>query len=95
MGIWLGSPLACSINTRGVARGDTQAHTPPCETVATTSSRPNPKILVVREVLAHPRTIFHSYTCELYGGASAVATALIIYDDVEVTAGMTTRRRRP
>jgi hypothetical protein len=32
-------------------------------------------------VLAHPRTIFHRYTCGLHGDATAVVAALIGYDD--------------
>jgi hypothetical protein len=46
------------------------------------------------EVLTHPHTIFHPYTCGLYGGAVTIAAALIYYDNVKVAAGMTTRRRR-
>jgi hypothetical protein len=63
------------------------------KTIATTSSRPDSKTLATREVLAHPCTSFHPYTCELLGGVVVVATALISYDDVEVAARKTTRRR--
>jgi hypothetical protein len=59
-------------------------HTPTrhhVKTLAVTSSRPNPKTLVAREVLEHPRMVFHPYTCELYGGA---ATTLIGYNDVRL-----------
>jgi hypothetical protein len=60
------------------------------KTLATTSSsRPNPKTLVTREVLAHPHVMFYLCMCGLCVGAATVATALIGYDDVEVTAGMT------
>jgi hypothetical protein len=59
-------------------------------TLATTSSRPNPKTLAAREVLAHPRAMFHPCMCGLCGGAAAVAAALIGYDDV----GLMPRRPR-
>jgi hypothetical protein len=52
------------------------------KTVAATSSRPNPETLVARVVLAHPRAVFHLCTCGLRGGAVAIATALISYDDM-------------
>jgi hypothetical protein len=80
---------------RGGARG---AETPTChhvKTLATTSSsRPNPKALAAREVLAHPHTVFHPYTCGLRVGAAMIAVVLIGYDDMEVATGMTTRKRR-
>jgi hypothetical protein len=94
MGLQLETTLTCSINLRGGARGNRDAYTPPRETLATTSSQPNPETLAAREVLAHPRAAFHPYMCGLHGGATAVAAALIGYDDVEVAVGTTTRRRR-
>jgi hypothetical protein len=73
---------------RGGARG---AETPTCHHVktlaATSSSRPNPKALAAREVLAHPHTVFHP-------DAAMIAAVLIGYDDMEVATGMTTRKRR-
>jgi hypothetical protein len=50
------------------------------KTLAATSSRPNPKILVAREVLAHPHVMFHPCTCGICGDATVVAIALIGYD---------------
>jgi hypothetical protein len=94
MGLRWGSPLACSINMRGGARG---VHTPTLhhvKTLATASySRPNSKALHVRMVLAYPHVAFHPYMCGLYGGAAVIAVALIGYDDVEVATRMTTGRR--
>jgi hypothetical protein len=58
------------------------------------SSRPNPEALAMRDELAHPHTTFQPCMCGLCGGAAAVATALIGYDDAEVAAGMTKRRKR-
>jgi hypothetical protein len=55
-----------------------------CEILAATSSRPNSKVLPVRVVLAHTRTMFLLHTCELCRGTAAVAATLIGYDDVEV-----------
>jgi hypothetical protein len=52
-------------------------NTPPHETLAATSSRPNPETLAMREVLAHPRVAFHPYTCGLCGGAAAVVVAAL------------------
>jgi hypothetical protein len=66
----------------------------PRETLATASSRLNSEALDMRVVLAHPRAMFHPYTCGLCSGTAAVAATLIGYDDVEVATGMTTRRRR-
>jgi hypothetical protein len=63
-------------------------------TLATIPSRLNPRILVVREVLAHPHAVFYPCTCGLYEGVAAVAVALIGYNDIEVAAGTITRRRR-
>jgi hypothetical protein len=64
------------------------------KTLATTSSsRPNPKALVAREVLAHKRTMFHTCTCGFCRGVAVVVAALIGYDDMEVATEMTTRRR--
>jgi hypothetical protein len=45
-------------------------------------------------VLAHPHVVFHPCMCGLRRGIVAVATALIGYDDVELAAGTTMRRRR-
>jgi hypothetical protein len=47
----------------------------------------------VREVLVHPRKVFHPCMCELRGGATVVATTLIGYDDMKVAVRMTTMRR--
>jgi hypothetical protein len=55
-------------------------YTPPCKTLAA-ASRPNPEALAARMVLAHPRMMFHPYTCGLRGGAAAFAAMLIGYDD--------------
>jgi hypothetical protein len=90
MGLRRLCPLSSSINMRG---GDRGAYTPPCETLAAASSRPNFEALNVRVVLAHSHAVFHPYTCGLRGGTAAVAAMLIGYDDMEVAAGMTTRRR--
>jgi hypothetical protein len=81
----------CSINTRGGARG---ADTPICHHLknsTATSSQPNPEALATCEVLAHPRVAFHPYTYRLRGGIATIVVALIDYNDMEVTAGMTTR----
>jgi hypothetical protein len=67
---------------------------PPHETLAVTSSRPNSKALAACVVLSHPHVAFYPYTCGLCEGATMVAAALIGYDDMEVAAGTTTRRRR-
>jgi hypothetical protein len=48
------------------------AYMPPCESLANTSSQPNPEILAAHEVIAHPHMMFHPYMCELHGGATAV-----------------------
>jgi hypothetical protein len=80
---------------RGGARGAyTPTHHHMKTIAATSSSQPNPETLATSDVLAHPRTMFHPCTCGLRGGAAAVATALISYDDMEVAVGTTTRRRR-
>jgi hypothetical protein len=62
-------------------------YTPPRETLAIASSRSN------SEALGHPRAAFHPCKCGLCRGTAAIAAALIDYDDVEVAAGTTTRRR--
>jgi hypothetical protein len=67
---------------------------PPRETLAVASSRTNSKALVARIVLAHPRIVFHPYTCGLRRGTDAVAAALIGYNDIKVAAKTTTKRRR-
>jgi hypothetical protein len=74
---------------RGGARGGFTSYMPPRETLATASSRSNTEAQAVLVVLAHPHAAFHPCTCELHGGV----TARIGYDDVEVAARMTTRRR--
>jgi hypothetical protein len=68
-------------------------YTPPCETLATTSTWPNTEALAMHLVLAHPRAVFHPCTCGLRGGAAVVVAVLNSYHDVEATTGMTTRRR--
>jgi hypothetical protein len=68
-------------------------YTPPRETLATTSSRPNSEALDACMVLAHPHVVFHPCTCWLRRGVATIATALITYDDVKVAVGMTTKRR--
>jgi hypothetical protein len=94
MGLRRGSPLACSINMRGRARGRLTPNTPPRETLAATSSRSNCKVLATHVVLAHPRAVFHLRTCGLRRGDAVVATALISYDDVKVAVETTIRRRQ-
>jgi hypothetical protein len=47
------------------------------KSLAATSSRPNPKTLAAREVLAHPRVMFYPYMCGLCRGAAVVVAALI------------------
>jgi hypothetical protein len=74
--------------------GHKYAYTPPHETLAAASSRPNSKALVARVVLAHLHVAFHPCMCGLHGGTNAVAAVLIGYDDVEIITEMTTRRRR-
>jgi hypothetical protein len=64
--------------------GDTRHNV---KTLAATSSRPNPKTRTVHGVLAHPRTAFQPCTCGLYGGAVAVATALIGYGIARLLLG--------
>jgi hypothetical protein len=96
MGLRRGSPLPCSINMRGGARGThTSLHATTWKTLtAASSSQPNSETLTTREMLAHPRAAFHPCMCALRGGAVVVATALIDYDDVEVATETTTRRQR-
>jgi hypothetical protein len=82
MGLQLGSPLVCSINMRSGARAThfpTRHHV---NTLAATFTRPNSKTLTTCEVLAHPRAVFHPYTCGLCGGIAIDATMLIGYDDL-------------
>jgi hypothetical protein len=76
----------CSINMRGRVRGGLTPYTPPRETLAATSSRPNSEVLATHVVLAHPRATFHPCTCGFRRGATAVAAALIGYDHVKVAA---------
>jgi hypothetical protein len=47
----------------------------------------------MRVVLAHPRTMFHLYTCILCGGDAAFAAVWSVTTIVEVAAVTTTRRR--
>jgi hypothetical protein len=93
MGLRRGSPLACSINMRGGLGTPTLHHV---KTLAATSSSSqlNPETLVAREVLAHPRVVFHPCMCGLCGGAAAVAATLISYNVVEVAVGTITRSSR-
>jgi hypothetical protein len=94
VGLRRGSPLACSINIKGGARGTHMPTRHHMKTLATTSfSRPNSKALAAREV--DSMEAFHPYTCGLHGDTVVAVAALIGYDDVEVAAGTTTRRRRP
>jgi hypothetical protein len=79
---------------RGGTRGGLMPYTPPHETLATTSSRPNSKALVGHVLLAHPRVSFHPYTCGHRRGTVVVAAALIGYDDITFATKTTTWRRR-
>jgi hypothetical protein len=90
MGLRRQSPLACSINMKGGARGARTPYTPPHETLVAASSQLNSEALATRVVLAHPHVVFDPYMCGLHGGAAA----LIGYDDVEVAVRTTMRRRR-
>jgi hypothetical protein len=56
---------------------------PPRETLAAAASRSNSEALVVRVVLAHPRSVFHPCTSGIHGGAAVVAATLVGYDDEE------------
>jgi hypothetical protein len=78
---------------RGGARGASTSYTPPHETMAAASSRPNYEALATRVVLAHPCAAFYPCRCGLRGGAAAVAATLISYDDIEVAVKMTMKRR--
>jgi hypothetical protein len=78
---------------RGGVRGATHAYTLPCETLVVASSRSIFEALAAREVLAHPRAMFHPCICGLHRAAVVVAAALIGYDHKKV-AGTTTSRRR-
>jgi hypothetical protein len=73
-----------------VGLGATHAYTPPRENLSCHLLSGWPKILVACEMLAHSLVVFHPCTCGLHVGT----TALNGYDDVEVAAGTTTRRRR-
>jgi hypothetical protein len=66
----------------------------PRQTLVVIASQLNSEAIAVRMVLAHPRAAFHPCTCGLYGGAVAVAAALICYDDVEVAIETTMRMRQ-
>jgi hypothetical protein len=57
------------------------SYTPSRETLAATTSRPNPEALDAHVVLAHPHAVFHPCMCGLRGGAAAVAAVLITYDN--------------
>jgi hypothetical protein len=78
---------------RDGARGGLTPDTPPCETLVSTSSRPNSAALAARVVLTHPRAAFYIRTCELSRGTATVAAALIDYDDMEVATRTTVWRR--
>jgi hypothetical protein len=95
MGLQWWRSLACSINIRGGARGaiNPRMHTTTWNSSAT-SSRLNSEALAARVVLAHPRAVYHSYTCGLHRSAAAVAAALIGYNDIKVAADTTTMKRR-
>jgi hypothetical protein len=67
---------------------------PPRVTLAVAFSRPNFKALAVHVVLAHSHVAFHPCTCGLRRGTTAVAAALIGYDDIMVAIEMTIKRRR-
>jgi hypothetical protein len=82
MGLLFGSPLAYSINIMGGARGAYMTTRHQVITLAATSSLSDPEILPAREVLAHPRVVFHPYTCRLRGRVAVVAALLIEYDDM-------------
>jgi hypothetical protein len=69
----------------------THAYTPPCETLAAASSRPNSESLATRVVLAHPSAAFHPCTCGFRRGVAMVAAMLIDYDDIKVVAMIITR----
>jgi hypothetical protein len=80
---------------RGEARGaymPARHHVKTLETAS--SSRPNSETLVAHEVLAYPRMTSHPCTCGLRGSTTVVTVALIGYDDMEVAAIMTIRRRQ-
>jgi hypothetical protein len=80
---------------RGWSRGAYAPTRHHVETLAaTSSSRRNLRTLATCEVLAHPRAAFHPCTCGLCGCAAMVAAVLISYDDVEIAAGTTMRRRQ-
>jgi hypothetical protein len=73
-------PISVLYKYEGWGLGHRYAYTPPHETLAITSSQPNPEALAAHKVMAHLRAMFHPCTCGLYGGAATVATALISYD---------------
>jgi hypothetical protein len=84
----------CSINMRGGARGGSMPDMPPCKTLAATPSWLNSEALAACMVLAHPRAAFHLRTRGLHRGTTAVAAALIGFDDVKVAVEMKTTRRQ-
>jgi hypothetical protein len=69
-------------------------YTPSCETLAVAAFWPISEALATRVVLAHSHVTFHLCTCELRGGVAVVGAALNSYNIVEVTTGMTTRRKQ-
>jgi hypothetical protein len=87
MGLRFESPLACSINMRGGARGVYTSTRHHVKTLATISSQPNPETLVAHEVLAHSCTMFHPSKCGLCGGAATVVSVLIGYSGARSLQG--------
>jgi hypothetical protein len=71
----------------------THVYTPPREILAATS-RLNYEALAMRDVLAHTRAVFYPYMCRLLRCAVTIAAVMIGYDDMEVAARTTMRRRR-
>jgi hypothetical protein len=74
--------------------GRRHAYMPPRETLAAASSRVNSEALDTRVVLAYSHAVFHPCMCELCRDIVVVAAALIGYDNIEIAAGTTTRRKR-
>jgi hypothetical protein len=89
-------PISVLYKYKGWGGGHDQ-HTPymsPRITLAIATSRPNSEALATCLVLAHQRATFHPCMCGLRGGVAVVVATLIGCDNVEVAAGMTTRKRR-
>jgi hypothetical protein len=66
------------------------SYTPYCETLAAAASQSNSECLAAPLVLAHSHAAFYPCTYGLRGGAVAVATALIGYDNKKVAAKTST-----